>query len=132
MQFRIQELEFEVSRAEDLESEIEALKKDIQIRDQTIEARDKDLALARKQAEEACAQALGSEKTLDRVLTNLIEANEGKADLTARVAEMELEKDSLAADKLALTEKQKEAHARYKKLQKKSHHYKSKSKRLKK
>jgi uncharacterized coiled-coil DUF342 family protein len=66
------------------------------------------------------------------VLTNLTEANEAKAALMARVAEMRLEKDSLAADKQALTEKQKEAHARYKKLRKKSHHYKSKSKCLKK
>jgi chromosome segregation ATPase len=132
MQFRIQELEFKVSRTEDLESEIETLKKDIQIRDRTIEARDKDLALARKQAEEARAQALESEKTLDRVLINLTEANEAKIALTARVAEVQLEKDSLAADKQALTEKQNEALARYKKLRKKSHHYKSKSKRLKK
>jgi hypothetical protein len=75
---------------------------------------------------------LKSEKTLDRVLTNLTEANEGKAALTARVAEMELEKDLLVADKQALAEKQKEVHARCKKLWKKSHHYKSKSKRLKK
>jgi hypothetical protein len=36
----------------------------------------------------------------------------------------------LAGDKQALSEKQKEAHARCKMLQKKSHHYKSKSKRL--
>jgi hypothetical protein len=123
---------FEVSRTKDLESEIETLKKDIQIRDRTIEARDKDLALARKQAKEARAQALESEKTLDRVLINLTEANEAKIALTARVAEVQLEKDSLAADKQALAEKQKEAHARHKKLRKKSHHYKFKSKRLKK
>jgi hypothetical protein len=100
-----------VSQTEDLESEIEALKKDIQIRDRTIEARDKYLDLSRKQAEEARAQALESEKTLDRVLTNLTKANEPKATLTARVAEMQLEKDSMAADKLVITEKQKEAHA---------------------
>jgi hypothetical protein len=53
MQSRIQELEFDVSRTEDLESRIETLKNDIQLRDRTIEARDKDLVLARKQAEEA-------------------------------------------------------------------------------
>jgi hypothetical protein len=78
------------------------------------------LILARKQAEEARVQATENEKTLDRVLTNLTEANERKAALTARVAEMETEKDSLVA------EKQKEAHARCKKLRKKTHHYKSK------
>jgi predicted nucleic acid-binding Zn-ribbon protein len=66
------------------------------------------------------------------VLINLTKANESKAALTAWVAEMELEKDSLVADKQALAEKQKEAHARCKKLRKKSHHYKSKSKHLKK
>jgi hypothetical protein len=82
--------------------------------------------LARKQAEEARAQALESEKTLDRVLINLTEANAAKTALIARVAEVQLEKDSLAADRKALTEKQNEAHARYKKLRKKSHHYKSK------
>jgi hypothetical protein len=43
-----------------------------------------------------------------------------------------MERDSLASDKQALTEKQNEAHARHKKLRKKSHHYKSKSKSLKK
>jgi hypothetical protein len=132
MQFRIDELEFDVSRTEDLESRIETLKNDIQLRDRTIEARDKDLILARKQADKARVQATESEKTLDRVLTNLTEANEHKVALTARVAEMETEKDSLVAEKLALAEKQKEAHARCKKLRKKSHHYKSKSKRLKK
>jgi chromosome segregation ATPase len=132
MQFQIQELEFDMSRTEDMESQIEALKKDIQIRDRTIEARDKDLASAWKQVEEAHAQVLESEKTLDRVLTNLSEANEAKAALTARVVEVQSERDSLAADKQALSEKQKEAHARYKKLWKKSHHYKSKSKHLKK
>jgi response regulator RpfG family c-di-GMP phosphodiesterase len=116
MQFRIDELEFDVSRTEDLESRIETLKNDIQLRDQTIEARDKDLILARKQAEEARVQAAESEKTLDRVLTNLTEANERKAALTVRVAEMEAKKDSLVAEKLALAEKQKEAHARCKKL----------------
>jgi hypothetical protein len=121
-----------VSHTEDLESRIETLKNDIQLRDWTIEARDKDLILARKQAEEARVQAVESEKTLDRVLTNLIEANERKAALTSRVAEMETVKDSLVVEKLALAEKQKEAHARCKKLQKKSYHYKSKSKRLKK
>ncbi|XP_062162074.1 uncharacterized protein LOC133869126 [Alnus glutinosa] len=97
-----------------------------------LQDRDKDLVLARKQAEEARAQALESEKILDQVLTNLTKANEAKVALTTRVAETQLEKDSLAADKQALTEKQKEAHARYKKLQKKSHHYNSKSKCLKK
>lgn len=117
-------------RIEDLESQIEALKKDIQIRDRTIEARYKDMALARKKAEEARAQALESEKTLDRVLTNLSEANEAKAALTAQVAEVQMERDSLAADKQALSEKRKGAHARCKKLRKKSYHYKSKSKRL--
>jgi hypothetical protein len=130
MQFRIQELEFDVSQTEDLESHIEALKKDIQIRDRTIEARDKDVVLTRKQAEKARAQVLESEKILDRVLTNLYEANEAKAALTARVVEVQMERDSLAADKQALSEKQKEAHAQCKKLRKKSHHYKSKSKRL--
>jgi DNA repair exonuclease SbcCD ATPase subunit len=128
MQFWIQELEFDVSRTEDLKSEIEALKKDIKIRDRAIEAWDQDLVLARKQAEEARAQALESEKTLDRVWTNLTEANEARAALTARVAEVQLEKDSLAVDKRALIASQKEAHARHKKLRKKSHHYKSKSK----
>jgi len=132
MQSRIQELEFDVSRTEDLESRIETLKNDIQLRDRTIEARDKDLVLARKQAEEARVQAAENEKTLDRVLTNLTEANERKAALTARVAEMKMEKDSLVAEKLAFAEKQKEARARCKKLRKKIHHYKSKSKRLKK
>jgi hypothetical protein len=39
------------------------------------------------------------------VLTNLTEANEAKVALTAWVAEMQLEKDSLAAEKLATTEK---------------------------
>jgi hypothetical protein len=82
--------------------------------------------------EEARDQALESEKTLDRVLTNLTEANKSKAALIARVVEMELEKDSLVADKQAFAEKQNEAHARCKKLQKKSHHYKSMSKHLKK
>jgi hypothetical protein len=132
MRFRIQELEFEVSQTEDLESEIEALKKEIHIRDRTIEARDKDLVLGRQQAEEARAQALESEKTLDRVLTNLTEANEAKAALIAWVAEVQLEKDSLAVDKQALSEKETEAYARHKKHWKNSHHYKSKSKRLKK
>jgi hypothetical protein len=66
------------------------------------------------------------------VLTNLTEANEAKAALTARVVEVPLEKDSLAVNKQALSEKKKEAHARFKKLRKKSHHYKSKSKCLKK
>jgi hypothetical protein len=132
LQFRVQELEFEVSRTEDLESQIEALKEDIQICDRTIEARDKDLTYAWKQVEEAWAQALESEKTLDRVLTNLTEANEAKAALSAQVAEMQLEMDSLAAEKQVLSEKQKEAHAKNKKLRKKSHHYKSKSKHLKK
>lgn len=84
---------------------------DIQIRDRTIEARDKDVALAWKQAEEACAQALESEKTFDRVLTNLFEANEAKATLTAWVTEVQMERDSLAADKQAFFEKQEEAHA---------------------
>jgi chromosome segregation ATPase len=121
-----------VSRTEDLESEIETLKKDIQIRDQTIKARDMDLALARKQEDISRARALESEKTLDRVLSNLTEANEAKAALTTRVAEVELEKDSLVADKQALSEKQKEAHARCKRLWRKSHHYKSKSKCFKK
>jgi hypothetical protein len=132
MQSRIQELEFDVSRTEDLESRIETLKNDIQLRDWTIEARDKDLVLARKQAEEARVQATENEKTLDRVLTSLTEANERKAALTAWVAEMETEKDSLVAEKLAFVEKQKEARARCKKLRKKIHHYKSNSKRLKK
>ncbi len=45
------------------------------------------------------------------MLTNLTEANEAKVALTAWVAEMQLEKDSMAADKLVITEKQKEAHA---------------------
>jgi chromosome segregation ATPase len=111
-----------------LESQIEALKEDIQIRDQTLKARDKDLTSARKQVEEARAQALESEKTLDRVLTNLTEANEAKAALSAQVAKMQSEVDSLAAEKQILSEKQKEAHARTKTLRKKSHHYKSKSK----
>jgi hypothetical protein len=66
------------------------------------------------------------------VLNNLTEANERKAALTARLAEMETEKDSLVSEKLALAENQKETHARCKKIRKKSHHYKSKSKRLKK
>jgi len=66
------------------------------------------------------------------VLTNLTKANERKATLTGWVPEMETEKDSLVAEKLAFAEKQKEARARYKKLRKKIHHYKSKSKRLKK
>jgi chromosome segregation ATPase len=132
MQSRIQELEFKVSRTKDLESEVEILKNDIQIRDRTIEAQNKDLAEARKQAEEARAQALESEKTLDWVLTNLTKANEAKAALSVWVAKIQLERDSLAAGKQALTEKQKETQARYKKLRKKSHHYKSKSKRLKK
>jgi hypothetical protein len=132
MQSRIQELEFDVSRTEDLESRIETLKNDIQLRDRTIEARDKDLVLARKHTEEARVQAAENEKTLDRVLTNLTEANEHKASLTARVAELEAERDSLAAEKIAFAEKQKEARAQCKKLRKKIHHYKSKSKRLKK
>jgi chromosome segregation ATPase len=132
MQFRVQELEFKVSRTEDLESQIEALKEDIEIRDQTIEARDRDLTSARKQTEEARSQALESEKTLDWVLKNLAEANKAKAALSARVVEMQLEMDSLASEKQVLSERQKEAHARNKKLRKKSHHYKSNSKRLKK
>lgn len=131
MQSSIQELEFEVSRIEDLESEVEALRKDVQIRDRTIEA-NKDLTEAQKQAEEDRAQALESEKTLDRVLTNLTEANDAKTILTTQVAKIRLENDSLAADKQVLTEMQNEAHGLYKKLQKKSHQYKSKSKCLKK
>jgi hypothetical protein len=83
MQFRIDELEFDVCRTEDLESQIETLKNEIQLRDRTIEARDKDMILARKQAKEAHVQADESEKTLDRVLTNLTEANERKAAMTA-------------------------------------------------
>jgi outer membrane murein-binding lipoprotein Lpp len=63
---RVQELEFEVSRTENLESDIETLKQDIQIRDQTIKARDMDLAQARKLVDTSHAQALKSEKTLDR------------------------------------------------------------------
>jgi chromosome segregation ATPase len=92
MQSRIQELKFDVSRTEDLESRIENLKNDIQLQDRTIEARDKDLVLARKHTEEARVQAAENEKTLDRVLTNLTEANNHKAALTARVAELETEK----------------------------------------
>lgn len=99
MQFRIDELEFDVSCTKDLESRIETLKNDIQFRDWTIKAQDKDLVLAQKQAEEARVQVAESEKTLDRVLTNLTEANERKAALTARVSEMETEKDSLVAEK---------------------------------
>jgi chromosome segregation ATPase len=104
-----------VSRTEDLESQIETLKEDIQIRDQTLEDQGKDLTTARKQVEEARAQALESEKTLDRVLTNLTEAKEAKAALSSQVAKMQSEVDSLAAEKQTLSEKQKEAHARTKK-----------------
>lgn len=94
-----------MSRTEDLESKIETLKQDIQIRDQTIKARDMDLAQARTLADTSHAQALESEKTLDRVLSNLTEANKDKTALSTRVAEMEWEKDSLVADKQSLSEK---------------------------
>jgi predicted nucleic acid-binding Zn-ribbon protein len=64
-----------------------------------------DLAQARKLADTSHAQALESEKTLDRVLSNLTEANEAKTALSTRVAEMEREKDTLVADKQSLSEK---------------------------
>jgi hypothetical protein len=115
-----------------LESEIETLKQDIQTRDQIIKARDLDLAQARKLAETSHAQALESEKTLDRVLSNLTEANDAKTALSSRVTDLEREKDSLVADKHSLSEKQKEIRARCKRLRKKSHHYKAKSRRFKK
>jgi hypothetical protein len=128
----VQELEFELSRTEDLESEIETLKQDVQTRDQTIKARDLDLAQARKLADISHAQALESEKTLDRVLGNLTEANTIKAELSTRMEELEREKDSLVVEKQSLSEKLKETQARCKKLRKKGHHYKSKSRRFKK
>jgi len=132
LQSRVQELEFEVSRTTDLESEIETLKQDIQTRDQIIKARDMDLAQARKLADTSHAQALENEKTLDRVLSNLTEANEVKTALSSRVEELEREKDSLVADKQSLSEKRKEIQARCKRLRRKGHHYKSKSRRFKK
>jgi hypothetical protein len=67
-----------------LESEIETLKQDIQIRDQTIKVWDMDLAQARKLADTSHAQAFESEKTFDRVLSNLTEANEARTALSTR------------------------------------------------
>jgi hypothetical protein len=66
-----------------------------------------------------------------KVRRPLTEANEARTALSTRVAEMEREKDLLVADKQSLSEKQKEIQARCKKLRKKVHHYKSKSRRFK-
>jgi chromosome segregation ATPase len=82
--------------------------------------------------QEARSQVIESEKTLDWVLINLTEANDAKPTLTAQVTEFQMEKDSLVVEKQDFTERQKEAQVRLKKLWKKSHHYKSKSKRLEK